>query len=116
MESFYSVTLCFLDSKRWNVTFLLFFTGSLLFSQEIPQNTLPLGIRDLDKIKPVRFSKLDNQKLLKEELEKRKNGSNPSFAVSRSTNLKPSSEGEWEIAADGKSEIWRLRIQSLGLS
>jgi len=114
MESFYSVTLCFLDSKKWNVTFLLFFTGSLLFSQEIPQNTLPLGIKGLDKIKPVRFSKLDNQKLLKEELEKRKNGSNPSFAVSRSTNLKPSSEGEWEIAADGKSEIWRLRIQSPG--
>ena len=92
MESFYSVTLCFLDSKKWSVIFLLVFTGGLLFSQGIPETTLPYGEIGLDRIKPVRFSTLDNQKLLKEELEKRKNGSNPSFAVTRNTSLRPSSE------------------------
>ena len=114
MESFYSVTLCFLDSKKWSVIFLLVFTGGLLFSQGIPETTLPYGEIGLDRIKPVRFSTLDNQKLLKEELEKRKNGSNPSFAVTRNTSLRPSSEGEWITTPDGKNEIWRLRIQSPG--
>lgn len=114
MGNFYSVTLCFLDFKKWSVIFLLIFTGGLLFSQGIPKNTLPIGKIGLERIKPVRFSKLDNQKLLNEELEKRKKGSNPSFAVTRTTNLRPSEEGEWVTVNNGQSEIWRLRIQSPG--
>jgi hypothetical protein len=114
MESFYSVMLCFSGFKKWSVFFLLAFTGGFLFAQGIPEDTLPFGHLDPEGIKPVRFSKLDNQKLLREELEKRKNGSIPAFAISRNTQLSPFAHGVWRTSEDGQREIWRIRIQSPG--
>jgi hypothetical protein len=114
MGNFYSVTPYFLDSKKWCLFFLFVFWGDLLLSQRIPDKLLPMGKTGIEEVKPFRLSRLDNQKLLKEELEKRKNGVNPSFAVTRTTKIRPSSEGEWTTSGNGKNEIWRLGIQSPG--
>lgn len=114
MGNFYSVMLCFLGSKKWGFLFLAVFSGGLLLAQKLPEKTVPLGKLALETIKPVRFPKVDNQKLLAEEVEKRKKGLNPSFAITRNTSLKPSTHGEWTTSKDGLNEIWRLRIQSTG--
>jgi len=94
MGNFYSVTLCFLGSKKWGFLFAAVFSGGLLLAQKLPEKTMPLGKLALKTVKPVRFPKVDNQKLLAEELEKRKKGLNPSFAITRNTSLKPSTHGE----------------------
>jgi hypothetical protein len=114
MGNFYSVTLYFLDSKKWCFFFLFVFWGDLLFSQRIPGIAMPMGKMGIEELKPFRFSRLDNQKLLKEEVEKRKNGLNPSFAVPRNTKINPATEGVWITSDNGKKEIWRLAIQSPG--
>ncbi len=95
--------------KKLLTSLILVFTCVFVFSQNdqrIAKSKTPLS--DIEKVvMPMQ----DNDALLAAEIERRKPGLAPKFAVNLETSISPSTHGNWETLASGHA-LWRLRIIS----
>ena len=91
-------------------TFLTFLVANVIYSQKydsrIAETDLPLS-----EIELVLMPSLDNEALLKAELERRGPGIAPRFAETMTVDITPETYGQWE-ELPGEMAVWRLRILS----
>ena len=87
---------------------LLSFSGYMM-----GQGVLMKTDTELKNVDQVVMEKLDNQRLLKQEIAKRSKGRPIEFAKSLRLNVAPEKKGTWEYLDNGMA-LWRLRIKSEG--
>ncbi len=72
----------------------------------------PTGM-PLSQVEKVALPPMDNEALLRAELESREAGRAPHFAEPAEVDISPQTHGDWEQLPDGTA-VWRLRIASPG--
>ncbi|MCO6475064.1 MAG: proprotein convertase P-domain-containing protein, partial [Phaeodactylibacter sp.] len=91
--------------------------GSLYFlaaaEAQYPGNGIAPSPTPLQEVEKVLLGPVDNEALLREELQSRAPGRPPRFAIPFEVDIAPQTHGLWEKLPDG-TEVWRLRISSPG--
>ena len=80
-----------------------------LFAQ-VDERIAP-GTAPLSTVEQILLPALDNDKLLEEEMERRKPGLAPKFAQNRKIGANPDFQGTWESITNDRM-VWRLRVKS----
>lgn len=97
--------------KKRLLIFVLSLSGLSIFAQtddRIARTNIPLSL-----IEQITLPPLDNQALLAAELERRRPGIAPRFAIDIQVDISPDNHGHWETLPNGYV-LWRLRILSKG--
>ncbi|MCB0597016.1 MAG: proprotein convertase P-domain-containing protein [Lewinellaceae bacterium] len=82
-------------------------------SAQYPDNGIAPTRTPLSQVEKIALEPVDNEALLREELQSRAPGRAPHFALPIEVDLTPRTHGLWEQLPDG-TEVWRLRISSPG--
>lgn len=94
---------------KLNLLLLMLLVCTLSFAQTQTSK----GQNQLEKIETITMPHQNNQRLLHDEMLRRKPGVAPRFAVNIPVEITPQSRGQWEYLSDGMA-IWRLAIESKG--
>ena len=82
-------------------------------SAQYPDNGIAPTRTPLSQVEKIALEPVDNEALLREELQSRAPGRAPHFALPIEVDLTPRTHGLWEQLPGG-TEVWRLRISSPG--
>ncbi len=100
-----------INAMKYRILLFVFFLA--VSGHVLGQGLIMKTDTELKDVERVTMEKLDNKRLLKQELAKRHKGRPIEFAKSLRLNVTPKKKGTWEYL-DNEIALWRLRVNSDG--
>lgn len=90
---------------------ILFCLGGISLLAQVKQTVIAPTKTPLSQVDKLVMPTVDNERLLEEEMARRRPGISPQFAKAFEVDVTPQTHGTWETLADQRA-VWRLRIHS----